>query len=154
VTAPDGSEHTVDSGDRQPGTYTFPWSGVDAEGTWHWRVSATDDLGRQSQVDETFSYDLTLSALAVPRSATAATGVTASFRLSRPAAAALDIETPRGTVVRSLPAQELPPGAASLRWDGTLDASATAPPGRYVARVTATSAIGRMALTALFTLRR
>jgi hypothetical protein len=150
--APDGTQQTVDSGSRQPGTYPFTWSNVDAEGTWHWRVSATDDLGRQSQVDETFTYDLTLSALSVPRSTTATAGVTASIRLSRPATAALDIETPHGTVVRSLPAQDLPAGAASLRWDGTLDGTAKAPPGAYVARVTATSAIGQMALTAPFTL--
>jgi Phosphodiester glycosidase/FlgD Ig-like domain len=153
VIAPDGTAHTLDSGSRQPGTYSFTWSDVDAEGTWHWRVTATDDLNRQSQVDETFTYDLTLSALSVPRTATAGAGVTARFTLSRPATAALDVETPGGTVVRSLPAQDLPAGAASLRWDGTLDGTAKAPPGSYVARVTATSAIGQMALTAPFTLR-
>jgi hypothetical protein len=154
VIAPDGAQQTVDSGSRQPGTYSFTWPAVDAEGTWHWRVSATDDLGRQSQVDETFTYDLTLSALTLSprRPSTAAAGVTASFRLSRPATAALDIETRNGTVVRSLPAQDLPAGAASLRWDGTLDGAAKAPPGSYVAHVTATSAIGQMALAAPFTL--
>ncbi len=142
VVGPDGTEHAVDSGSRQPGTYRFTWSAIDAEGTWHWRVTALDDLGRQSQVDQTFTYDLTLSALAVPRSAPAAAGVTVRFRLSRPATAALEIDTARGTVVRTLAAQDLAAGAASLRWDGTLDGTAKAPAGSYVARVTATSAIG------------
>jgi hypothetical protein len=153
VVGPDGVVHTLDAGQRDPGTYRFTFTGIDAEGTWHWRVTAVDDLGRQSSVDQPFTYDLTLSGLAVPRSTTAAAGLTARFGLERTATVALTIETPRGTVVASPTAQQEQAGADSLQWDGTLDTGATAPRGSYVARVTATSAIGTMALTASFTLR-
>ena len=74
------------------------------------------------------------------------------FGLARAASVALDVETPRGTVVAALPAQQLPAGAASLRWDGTLGGTTTAPPGSYVVRITATSDIGTMALAAPLTI--
>jgi hypothetical protein len=152
VVGPDGTEHPLDSGDRQPGTYRFTWSAIDAEGAWQWRVTAVDDLGRQSQVDQTFTYDLTLSSLAIPRSTKTGAGATVRFQLARPASVALDVETSGGTAVATLPGQQLPAGAAALRWDGTLDGTTKAPPGSYVAHVTATSDIGTMALSAPFTI--
>ena len=144
---------TLDAGQRDPGTYRFAFTGIDAEGTWHWRVSAVDDLGRESSVDQPFTYDLTLSGLSVPVSAAPATGLTARFRLSRAASVALTIETPRGVVVASPPAQEEPAGTASLAWDGTLSTGAKAPPGSYLARVTATSDVGTSDLAASFAIR-
>ncbi len=84
---PDGVSHPVDAGSRQPGSYRFAWTSFDAEGTWHWRVQATDDLNRSSTADQTFQYDLTLSGLTVPRSASG--GPEAGFTLSRPASVVL-----------------------------------------------------------------
>lgn len=153
VVGPDGVEHVLDSGSRVPGTYPFIWTAVDAEGTWHWKVTAVDDLGRTSSVDRTFAYDLTLSALTVPKSLTREAGLAARFQLSRPASVTLQIETPTGTIVRSLPAQDVPVGSGSVRWDGTLDGSTKAPLGSYVARVAAESDVGTMDLSALFRLR-
>jgi hypothetical protein len=153
VVGPDGSSTVVDSGSRSPGTYPFTWNAISTEGTWHWKVSAVDDLGRSSSVDQTFAYNLTLSALAVPRSTSTKAGLLARFRLSRDASVMLKIETPAGIVVRAMPAEDEAAGAGSARWDGTLDGVAKAPPGRYVARVTATSAVGTMDLSAPFTLR-
>ncbi len=80
VIGPDGTAHQVDAGSRQPGTYRFTWTSFDTEGTWHWNVQATDDENRSSTADETFQYDLTLSGLTVPKSATG--GVRAAFTLS------------------------------------------------------------------------
>ncbi len=153
VVGPDGAVHVVDTGSRVPGTYRFTWSTVDVEGVWHWRVMAVDDLSRSSSVDQEFTYDLTLSALTVPKSTTPTAGFVAHFRLSRAATVALTIETPGGTVIRSLPEQEQAAGAGLASWDGTLDGQTKAPAGSYVARVTATSAVGVMDLSAPFRIR-
>jgi Phosphodiester glycosidase/FlgD Ig-like domain len=153
VVDPNGVAQTVDTGQRDAGTYRFPWTTFGAEGTYHWRVQATDDLGRQSTADVTFTYDLTLSGLAVPKSAAPATGLKVGFTLSRPASVTLQIETPRGLVVASEPAVQLPAGAASLTWPGATTAGGTAPNGSYVARVIATSEIGTSDAAAIFTWR-
>jgi Phosphodiester glycosidase/FlgD Ig-like domain len=153
VVGPDGVATVLDSGMKAPGTYPFVFSAVNGEGTWHWKVTAVDDLGRSSSVDQTFAFDLTLSGLIVPRSTTRASGLTARFQLSRPASVTLQIETPGGTVVRALPPLAEQAGSGTATWDGTLDGVTKAPPGSYVARVTATSSVGTMDLTAPFTVR-
>jgi FlgD Ig-like domain len=152
VIGPDGVVHPVDSGGRQPGLYRFTWNTYDAEGTWHWNVKATDDLGRASVADQTFRYDLTLSRLVVPRSSRG--GVTATFTLSRPASVTLEVETSLGAVVETEPAASLDAGTQSLSWDGTASSGAPAPAGSYVMRMTAVSSVGTIDLTAPFTLRR
>ena len=153
VIAPDGAATLLDSGTKAPGTYPFIFNAINTEGTWQWKVTAVDDLGRSSTADQTFAYNLTLSALTVPKSTTRAAGLTARFQLSRPAAVTLQIETPGGTVVRVLPTQNEPAGSGSAHWDGTLDGVTAAPAGSYVARVTAVSSVGTMDLSAPFTLR-
>jgi hypothetical protein len=155
VIGPDQVAHPIESAvPKQPGTYHFPWTTLDLEGAWHWSVSAVDDLGRQSSIDRPFQYDLTLSALRVPRTTTRKAGLAASFTLSRPARVALRVETKLGTIVKSLPAAQLPAGTGRLRWNATIKGKTKAFPGSYVARVTATSEIGTMDLTAPFTLRK
>jgi hypothetical protein len=151
VVAPDGTVHTLDSGQRDPGTYHFTWNGYDVEGTWHWNVKATDDLGRESTADEPFRYDLTLSSL---KTVPSRDGITATFALSRPASVTLQIETSLGTVVTTDPAVSFDAGTQSLSWDGTTAAGAPAPAGPYVARVAAVSSVGTSDLTASFQLRR
>lgn len=153
VIGPDGVSHPVDSGSRQPGSYTFAWNGFDVEGTWHWHVQATDDLGRQSTADQTFQYDLTLSGLTVPGTAATKAGLTVGFTLSRPASVTLQIAAANGTVVDTLPAVQLPTGAQSVAWNGTTAGGVSAPPGSYVATVTETSAVGTASYDAPFALR-
>src|SRR5436305_15086086 len=69
--APDGSVRELDSGQKPAGRYHLTWDGTDAvgapaaEGTYHWNVSATDDLGRASTHDRRFSLDRTLGFLRV-----------------------------------------------------------------------------------------
>ena len=150
VIGPDGVAHQVDAGSRQPGTYRFTWTSFDAEGTWHWNVQATDDQNRSSTADQTFQYDLTLSGLAVPRSASG--GLQAGLTLSRPASVVLQIEAANGTLVTTLPAVSLAAGTQSLSWDGTTAAGAKAPPGPYVATVTETSSVGTASSSAPFAL--
>ena len=136
VVAPDGTVHQVDSGARQPGTYSFTWNAFDTEGTWHWTVQATDDQNRQSTADRTFSFDLTLTGLSV------APGGKVGFTLSRPASAVLSIAAANGTLVDTLPAASLPGRRAVARVGRPHLAGAKAPRGAYVATVTETSAVG------------
>src|SRR5262245_205468 len=148
--APDGSSRPVDSGSRQPGAYRFSWGTFDVEGTWRWRVTATDDQNRQSVAERPFQVDYTLSALKVP---TVAHGLKVGFTLSRPASVALQIETKDGAVVAQLPPASLEAGTQSLAWDDMTTSGAKAPRGSYVARVVATSSVGTSELSAPFSLR-
>jgi Phosphodiester glycosidase/FlgD Ig-like domain len=153
VIAPNGVSYPVDSGSRAPGVYHFTWNSFNVQGTWHWNIHASDDLGRQSAADQPFSYNLTLSGLKVPAIVTRSNGVPVSFTLSQAATVTLQIEKIGGAVVRTLPSQSAPVGLSTLTWDATLDGQTKAYTGTYVMRVTATNAIGTMSLTAPFTLR-
>src|SRR5439155_17757548 len=152
VVDPDGVPQTVDTGGREPGLYRFPWTDLAAEGTWHWNVTAVDDLQRPSTIDRTFVVDLTLSALHVPRAVQRTFGVNVRFNLSRPARVTLRIETKLGVLVKALPPVQLAAGDQALRWDAAhLTKKTKAYPGAYVARVIAKSEIGTMDLSAPFT---
>jgi hypothetical protein len=134
----------LDSGVREPGVYRFEWDGADRpEGAWSFKVVAEDDLGRRSSADRQFSLNTTLGFVT-----TRAAGrrLVASFRLARPARVALRIETPGGTIVRTLPGRNLDAGEATVSWRGGA--------GRYVFSVTATNDVGAVELTAPFRLRR
>ena len=154
VVGPDGVVHVVDTGSRAPGTYRFTWSTVDTEGVWHWRVTAVDDLSRVvvRRPDVLVRPDALRPDGSESRS-TQSAGLVARFQLSRPATVTLTIETPGGTVVRSLTAQDAPSGPGQAVWDGTLDGLTKAPAGAYVARVTALSDLGTMDLSAPFRIR-
>jgi hypothetical protein len=154
VIGPDGTSHPVDSGSREPGAYHFTFTALDAEGTWHWNVQATDGQGRTSTADQAFTLDETLSGLSVPRTAAVGSGLHASFTLSRPASVLLEIEAANGTQVATLPAAQLAAGAQSVAWDGTIAGGVEAPAGSYVAVVTETSSVGTSAFSAPFSLRR
>jgi flagellar hook assembly protein FlgD len=114
-------------------------------------VKATDDLGRNSVADQPFQYDLTVSALKVPKSSKG--GIKISFTLSRQASVALLIKTSFGTVVTTIPAAALDTGVQSLSWDGRASTGTSAPAGSYVAYITAVSSVGTIELSAPFTLR-
>jgi hypothetical protein len=153
LVAPDGTPRPVESAvQRAPGTYTQSVSSFDAEGTWHWNVTAVDDLGRPSTADLTFRYDLTLTALTAPK--TAHRSATVRFTLSRPALVRVAIETKTGVLVRALPAASLAAGPQSVVWDGRLPRGTPAYAGSYVAHVTVTSAVGTSDLSVPFGFRR
>ena len=153
LVGPDGTAHVLEGGVQHPaGTYAFTYGTFDHEGTWHWDVSATDDLGRTSSVDRTFRYDTTLQGLAAPRAARG----TASFRftLTRPAQVQLRIETQGGVVLRALAPASLAAGAQALTWDGRLQLGSRAYAGTYVADLTVASDVGTSDLSATFAYRR
>jgi hypothetical protein len=150
---PGGTVHPVEDGaQHDPGTYPFTFSSFDAEGEWHWHVSATDDLGRTSQIDRAFRYDTTVRALVAPRLARGRAAI--GFTLSRAAQVRLRIETEQRIVVRTLPPATLAAGAQRLVWDGMLQGGTPAYDGTYVAHVFATSAAGTSDLRVAFGFRR
>ena len=109
---------------------------------------------RQSTADQTFLYDLTLTGLKVPKSASGESGVKVTFTLSRPASVTLQIETKTGTVVARCPRRaSWMPAPSRSPGTGRLGGRHEAPPGAYVARVTDTSSVGTIAHTASFTFR-
>jgi hypothetical protein len=153
LVGPDGATHVLESGVvHDPGTYPFTFSTFDAEGTWRWTVTATDDLGRPSAAERTFRFDTTLRGLAVPRLARGS--ATVRFTLSRPAKVRLRIETKGGVIVRALPAVPLQAGPQQVAWDGLLPQHTRAYGGTYVAHVFATSQVGTSDLAAPFGFRR
>lgn len=176
LTGPDGVAHPFEQAIlKQPGTYTFPWTTFDVEGKWTFDVLAVDDLQRQTTMQRTFSYDLTLSALRAPRAVKlppepkkpkkgakkpkvvkpkVKPAFVVGFALSRPARVYLRIETKLGTTVKTLPAVQRPAGESTLRWDLRIGPKTTAFPGTYVAHVFATSQVGTMDRRANFALRK
>lgn len=164
LVGPDGVARQVFTGSLAPGTYPLTFTGRRAdgtpelEGTWRWLVSATDDLGRASSIERDFSLDLTLAsprtiapALAVPRRSPR---VVAAFTLTRAATVTSRIETTSGVVLRVVARKRYEPGAVQVAWDGVTKSGATVYAGRYVARVSAKSALGTSDLPAPFTVRR
>jgi hypothetical protein len=163
LTGPDGAPIVLDDGPREPGTYTFPFTGVDAagaplaEGAWRFAVAATDDRGLASTADRTFSLDRTLGPLRLDTTLVRVgkTGgtLTVSTELTRAAELTLQIETPAGVVVATAKAQA-GAGTAAIRWNGRTVDGQPARSGRYVAHLLARSAVGTSDLQVAFAVRR
>lgn len=151
--APDRSVRVLEAAvAHPPGSYPFTFTNYDVEGTWHWNVIATDDLGRVSTIDRAFRYDTTLKALVAPQLARSR----ATFRvtLSRAATVRLTIETRNGVVMRTLAPVSLEAGAQAVTWDGRLPQGTRAYTNTYVARVSATGSVGTSELAVQFAFRR
>jgi hypothetical protein len=164
IVGPDGRARFSQTGPQAPGTYKLTFAGtkadgsVDTEGRWHWVVTAVDDLGRRSSVDQPFSLNNTLGFLRVP--ATAVVGVTrrripvATFALTRPAKVTTTIESSGGLLLRKLGKATLRPGKLRVRWDGRDQRKHLVYGGRYVVRVRALNQYGLTELTQTFRVRR
>jgi Phosphodiester glycosidase/FlgD Ig-like domain len=153
LVGPDGVARVVENAvAHAPGSYSVPFPPLDAEGGWHWRVQATDDLGRTSIADRPFRYDVTLKGLAVP--ALSRGQLTVRFTLARPAKVRLRIETRTGITMRDLPPANLPAGPQQVVWDGRLPQGTRAYGGTYIAHVFVSSAVGTSDLSVPFAFRR
>ncbi|MDQ5822335.1 MAG: phosphodiester glycosidase family protein, partial [Actinomycetota bacterium] len=158
---PDGVARPVDVGDRAPGTYTFAWAGMRAdgalepEGRWRFNVTATDSTGQRSTADRIFALNQTLGNLALnTTSTTVRAGVRGAFALARSAKVNVTVQTATGIVVRRLArGATRQPGTLSYRWNGRRESGARAYGGRYVFKVTATNELGTTELTKPFTAR-
>ena len=153
LVGPDGVARPLETDvQHDPGSYAFTYSTFDAEGTWHWNVTATDDLGRVSTIDRPFRYDTTLHGVTAPKTAHRIASI--RFTLSRAASVRLRIETRNGVTVRDLPPVSLQPGARSIVWDGLLPHGTRAYAGTYVAHLFATSEVGTSDIAVPFGFRR
>lgn len=148
---PDGSEQVLDSGPKPAaGVYRFTWAGPGAEGAWRFVVDATDDLGRASTAERTFSLNTTLGAVRATRTSVRRRGtVRVSFTLARPAEVRARIATSGGASVGSIAPRDLPAGTQTLSW--RVRGIRT---GRYQVRVTAQNAAGTVTQSAPFIVRR
>jgi hypothetical protein len=162
LTAPDGSTPVTQTVDQQsPGTYPipFPPTGVAAaEGTWKVAVSATDDLGRQTQMERTFTVDDTLGFLStsVPRLFLPPGGrdMTISWKQTRAARATVTIESKTGSVVRTLATRRYDAGDQTATWNGLDRSRKRVRGGVYRAHVVARSDVGTSELVRTFTVRQ
>jgi Phosphodiester glycosidase len=150
LVGPDGSEQVLDSGAKSTlGSYRLPWAGPGAEGTWRFVVSATDDLGRASNMERTFALNNTLGGLRVDTPAITTRGsLRTSFTLTRPAQVRARIATPSGAGVATLGPRSLQAGAQTAAWRLRVR------PGRYQVRITAQNAVGTVTSSAAFSVRR
>jgi flagellar hook assembly protein FlgD len=158
VLGPDGVTRTVDSGRRDPGTYTFPWTGTgEPEGRYQFSVTAIDDQGRSSTATQAFAVNDTIGFLSSPPSVVlrkAGTPLSASYVLARAATVTAEVETQSGIVLRTLMKAQQQPGEQSVAWDGRLPGGGLAFGGAYRLVVTAENALGAATLVTPFTARR
>jgi hypothetical protein len=153
--APDGSVRELDSGEKTAGRYSFPWDGTDttgapaAEGRYHWNVSATDDLGRASTHDRSFSLDRTLGFLRVSNGARRIT-----FTLARDAKVRVTVETRYGGILRTITAGSRSAGVVTVPWNGRDGRGKRVTRGAYVVHVAATSDVGLSELRVPLRIRR
>jgi flagellar hook assembly protein FlgD len=153
--APDGSVREFDSGRRAPGWRTITWNGTGAtgapapEGRYRWNVTATDDLGRSSTAERTFTLDDTLGFLRISRNARRI-----SFTLARKAKIRVAVETTDGDILRTVAAGARRAGKVTVRWNGRDGRGKRVRSGSYVVHVAATSAIGLSELRNRVLIRR
>ena len=162
LTAPDGSTPVTQTVDQQPGAYPVPFPpGADtssAEGTWKLAVSATDDLGQQTQMERSFTVDNTLGFLttSVPRLFLPPGGrdMTISWKQIRATRAVVTLETKAGTVVRTLARRRYDAGDQSVTWNGLDRKRKRVKGGVYRAHVLVKSDLGTSELVRTFTVRQ
>src|SRR5215208_603180 len=137
LVAPGGSTIPVEVGAKTaPGTYRFPpWAVTAPEGTWRFVVDATDDVGRASTADRTFSINNTLGSLAVPSVRRSGT-LRASFTLSRAAQVRATVLTAGGATLRNLAVRPLGAGPQALAWNLRTACGSRVRASRYQLRVT------------------
>jgi hypothetical protein len=157
---PDKVAHYSESGPRDPGTYPIPWTGrtttgaLEPQGRWQWVVQAVDDLGATSSINRGFRLNNTLGflkpdrrALAVPRTKPRAI---ATATLAEAATILAWVETATGAAVDNVATGRVGAGPLVLRWDGRNRAERAVYAGRYVLRLRANNAFGRVELSTQF----
>jgi hypothetical protein len=162
LTAPDGTAAFTQTLDQQPGTYPVafpPTTGVaPVEGPWKLEVAATDDLGQQTAMAQSFTVDNTLGFLqtSVPRLFLPPGGrdLTISWKQSRQARILVTVETKPGDVVRTLAARKYDAGDRSVVWNGLDRRKKRVKGGVYRVHIVAKSELGTVQLVRTFTVRQ
>lgn len=149
LVAPDGTVRELDSGTKTPGRYAVSWDGAAApEGKYTWLVDATDDSGRTSTAQRTFTLDRTLGFPRIARNARAI-----RFALTRPARIRVTIEDRYGEIQRTVATGSRPPGNVTVKWNGRDGRRQLIRRGSLVVHIAATSAIGLSELRLPVTIR-
>ena len=148
---------------RPAGTYRYSFNGATfgpepLQGRWHWVITSTDDLGRQSAIDRGFWVNSTLGGLTVApsllRAGAKGAALQVDFSIASRARVRLTIETPGGVLIRTLVRGTLNPGGFTYSWDGRDFTRALVHSGSYVAHVTTDNAYGPMELAQRFAVKR
>src|SRR5436305_1592357 len=148
--APYGTIRALATGQKQPGRYAVTWDGAGgAEGKYKWSVTATDDLGRTSVAERTFTLDRTLGFAHIGRNAR-----TVSFALTRAAAIRVTVEDRYGGILRALAAGKRRRGSGAGRRSGSGGPRRVVRSGSYVVHIAATSGIGLSELRLPVRIRR
>jgi hypothetical protein len=157
LTRPDGTVASTDSGSREPDAYPIAFPPAAAEGTaseavsegrWTLTARAVDDLGRTTTMKRVFTVNATLGFVRPdprvlrlpPKGAT----VALRWRLTRPARVGVAVETLDGLRVRIFSTRLYEPGEGSILWNGLGRDRKPVKAGRYLVRVTATNALGKV----------
>ena len=154
LVGPDGKAYYTDSGQRAPGVYRVMWpapsGGPPLQGRWQWVVQAQDDQSQRSSVDRGFTVNNTLGflrptppALAVPRVQPRSV---ATVSVARTATILAWIESAVGAPIVNIASGRVGAGSLELRWDGRNHSGSAVYPGRYVLKVAANNAYGRVEL--------
>ena len=165
LTAPDGSAAYTATVERQPGSYGVPFppgpgpqspatlarSAEPVNGRWKLAVSAVDDTGQPSAMEQVFTVNTTVGYLSTaPRKLLLpppGRDLAITWKQARAARVVVTVETPAGEVVRTLARRSYPVGSRALTWNGLDRERRAVKGGRYVVRVAARNALGTLELT-------
>jgi hypothetical protein len=129
-----------------------------AAGRWTFEATAVDDSGQQSSMSRSYVVNTTLGFLRTRpgRLYLPPTGrdLAITWRVGSEARTRVTVETPAGEVIRLLADRRYPVGSASVVWNGLDRARGPVKGGRYVVRVVARNALGRMELTRVVGVQR
>jgi len=148
LVGPDGAVRELGSGVKPPGTYAVPWDAQTAdgvpepEGRWRWHVGATDDLGRKSATDRSFSVNTTLGYVTAPSALRSRRPATISFTLARAARIRVTVESAAGEIYRTVASGPRAAGRIAVRWNGRDGRNRPLSPGSWAIRVAATNEVG------------
>lgn len=122
-----------------------------ANGRWKLVVSAIDDIGQPSAMEQVFTVNTTVGyLLTAPRKLflpPLGRDLAITWKQSRVARVVVTVETSAGEVVRTLARRSYPSGRPALAWNGLDRKRKAVKGGKYVVRVVAKNALGTIELT-------
>lgn len=173
LTAPDGTVAYSATTALQPGSYDVPFPPpatpstqpvtpaaarvpagrkvVPAQGRWQLSVAATDEVGQQSSMAQSFVVNSTIGFLATrpkklflpPKGGDLRIG----WRQASEARVVVTVETPAGEIVRTLARRRYGPGRQGVIWNGLGRDRKAVKGGKYIIRVVAKNALGTIQLS-------
>ena len=169
LTAPDGTVAFTETAERQPGSYSLRFPPIapppvtpatlsrvadapPANGRWKLQVSAVDDTGQPSAMEQAFTVNTTLGYLRLtPRKLflpPAGRDLAITWKQSQAARVVVTVESRAGDILRTLARRSYPAGSNPvLVWNGLDRERKTVKGGAYLVRVVAKNTLGTIELT-------